>query len=90
MTDIGSGMGEAEIGTLVELVTAALSRNYPDMTPDQVENLLDLSNASKVLSAILTGSGLKPTGEDQARATGTISAPSMASSPPAAATDTAT
>ncbi len=90
MTDVGAGMGDAEIGTLVELVTAALSRNYPDLTADNVENLLDLGNAANVLSIILTGSGLKPTGEGRARAAETISAPFTASSLPAADTATAT
>jgi hypothetical protein len=44
---------------LVEIVASALQRNYPDATADVVENLLDLGNASTVLSAVLTGSGLK-------------------------------
>ena len=52
-------MGEAQIGVLVEIVAAALQRNYPEATPDMVENLLDLGNASAVLNAVLTGSGLK-------------------------------
>jgi hypothetical protein len=68
MTDVGAAMGEVEIGTLVELVTAALSRNYPDLTDEHVEHLLDLGNASNVLSIILTGSGIKSTGEGRARA----------------------
>jgi len=55
-------MGEAQIAVLVDIVTAALQRNYPEMTPGKVENLLDLGNASAVLNAVLTGSGLKPGG----------------------------
>lgn len=62
LTEIGTAMGEAQIGVLVEIVTAALQRNYPEMTMDKVENLLDLGNASAVLNAVLTGSGLKPSG----------------------------
>jgi hypothetical protein len=62
LTEIGASMGESQIGVLVEIVTAALQRNYPDMSADQVENLLDLGNASAVLNAVLTGSGLKPRG----------------------------
>jgi hypothetical protein len=67
LTEIGAAMGEAQIGVLVEIVAAALQRNYPDATADMVENLLDLGNASAVLNAVLTGSGLKlrdgPVGE---------------------------
>lgn len=59
LTEIGASMGEAQIGVLVEIVAMALQRNYPDATADMVENLLDLGNASAVLNAVLTGSGLK-------------------------------
>ena len=62
LTEIGASMGEAQIAVLVDIVTAALQRNYPEMTPGKVENLLDLGNASAVLNAVLTGSGLKPGG----------------------------
>jgi hypothetical protein len=59
LTEIGASMGETQIGVLVEIVAAALQRNYPEATADMVENLLDLGNASAVLNAVLTGSGLK-------------------------------
>ncbi len=60
LTEIGAQMGERQIGVLVEIVAAALQRNYPDMTAETVENLLDLGNAGAVLNAVLTGSGLRP------------------------------
>jgi len=59
LTEIGASMGETQIGVLVEIVAAALQRNYPEATVEMVENLLDLGNASAVLNAVLTGSGLK-------------------------------
>jgi hypothetical protein len=62
LTEIGASMGEAQINVLIDIVTAALQRNYPETTPDKVENLLDLGNASAVLNAVLTGSGLRPGG----------------------------
>src|SRR5207237_9735042 len=62
LTEIGASMGEVQINVLIDIVTAALQRNYPETTPDKVENLLDLGNASAVLNAVLTGSGLKPGG----------------------------
>ena len=62
LTEIAASMGEPQIAVLVDIVTAALQRNYPEMTADQVENFLDLGNASAVLNAVLTGSGLKPSG----------------------------
>jgi hypothetical protein len=60
LTEIGSQMGEKQIGILVEIVAAALQRNYPDISVEIVENLLDLGNAGAVLNAVLTGSGLRP------------------------------
>jgi hypothetical protein len=62
LTEIGAAMGEAQINVLIDIVTAALQRNYPETTPDRVEDLLDLGNASAVLNAVLTGFGLKPSG----------------------------
>jgi hypothetical protein len=67
MAEIGSSMDEAQINALIEVVTAALQRNYPEMTIVQVEDMLDLGNAREVLTAILTGSGLRPRGETQAK-----------------------
>jgi hypothetical protein len=57
LIETDASMGE--ISVLVEIVAAALQRNYPEATADMVENLLDLGNASAVLNAVLTGSGLK-------------------------------
>ena len=45
LSEIGAQMGETQIGVLVEIVAAALQRNYPDITAETVENLLDLGNA---------------------------------------------
>jgi hypothetical protein len=94
LTEIDAAMGEAQIGVLVEIVAAALQRNYPDVTQETVENLLDLGNAGAVLNAVLTGSGLKTRnslGEAVAVATpdsglGMAGNTSMVSSPPPAAT----
>ena len=95
LTEIGASMGEPQIGVMVEIVAAALQRNYPDVTMDAVENLLDLGNAGAVLNAVLTGSGLKPCGNPAGEAAAVVSprsSPEMAggtytaSSPPPVAT----
>jgi hypothetical protein len=95
LTDVDASMGEPQIAVLVEIVATALQRNYPDVTFEQVENLLDLGNAGAVLNAVLTGSGLKtrgnPLGEAVAvampvAAQETGGNTSTASSPPPAAT----
>jgi hypothetical protein len=84
LTEIGASMGEAQIAVLVDIVTAALQRNYPEMTPEKVENLLDLGNASAVLNAVLTGSGLKSGGVS----TGEPPAPGIGSGASSAASAT--
>ena len=69
LSDVSAQMGANQIEVLVEIVTAALQRNYPDITTDTVENLLDLGNAAPVLSAVLTGSGLSRPGLSSGEAT---------------------
>jgi hypothetical protein len=70
LTEIGAAMDEAQIGVIVEIITAAVQRNYPDVAPAEVEDLIDLGNAGTVLNAVLTGSGLQPAmGEAAAPAT---------------------
>ena len=36
LTDINAQMGEDQIGVVIEVVTAALQRNYPDTTAETV------------------------------------------------------
>ncbi|HZT90207.1 MAG TPA: hypothetical protein VFA12_19730, partial [Stellaceae bacterium] len=87
LKDFGAGLGGEEIEVIVELVTAALKRNYPDMTAEEVEELVDLGNARHVVQAILTGSGLRPAGEERPAAMPNgVCADYTASSPPAADT----
>jgi hypothetical protein len=85
LSDIGTTMDEPQIAVLVEIVTAALKRNYA-ITRDEVEELLDLGNAAQVLHAVLTGSGLRAAAPGEALAVATISDRSMPPSPPPAAT----
>jgi hypothetical protein len=84
LSEIGAQMGETQIAVLVEIVAAALQRNYPDVTAETVEDLLDLGNAGPVLNAVLTGSGLR----SRARPSGEALAPELVSG--ATTTSTAT
>jgi hypothetical protein len=87
----GSKVLDAEtIGAVVKIVVAALRRNYPDITDEAAEELLDLGNANAVLAAVLTGSGLRrgsPGEEPAAPGDGTSF---TASSPPPSAIAPAT
>jgi hypothetical protein len=87
MAEIGATMAEEDIGVLLDVVAAALQRNYPDMSPERVAELVDLGNAQAVVAAILSGSGMRPAGETTAVARST-GASSTAFSPPPAATPT--
>jgi hypothetical protein len=88
LTEIGATMGEAQINVLIDIVTAALQRNYPETTPDKVENLLDLGNASAVLNAVLTGSGLKPGGPAMGEASAPGTSPGAGSASARSVSDT--
>lgn len=62
----------AQVEDFVDIVHAAVARNYPDVTREALrDELLDLGNAREIMVAILTGSGLRPnpTGEAMAPAT---------------------
>jgi hypothetical protein len=68
LTETDASMSETQIIVLVEIVAAALQRNYPETTADMVENLLDLGNASAVLNAVLTGGKCRPPGPTRGQA----------------------
>lgn len=83
MTQLGQdvrGLTADQIDAVGEIVAAALSRNYPDMTAERALDLIDTGNARDVILAVLTGSGLRQ-GEAEAvvRSNG---ATSMDFSPP--------
>jgi hypothetical protein len=62
-----SGVPSAEHVTgVAEIVRTALSRNYPELTTEAVEDLLDMGNFTTVLMAVLRGSGLVAEGEANA------------------------
>ena len=46
------------LDTVTELTLAALNRNYPDLTRDQLEELLDLGNLAEVIGVVTGQSGL--------------------------------
>ncbi len=49
----------ADMAVCVEIVHAALTRNYPEMTKDQVEDGIDMRNMAKVLNAVMAVSGME-------------------------------
>ena len=47
------------VGTVIDTVHAALSRNYPDMTRAEVADLIDLENMQEVMLCAMDVAGLK-------------------------------
>lgn len=56
-------MSDEALDAAVTVVHSALSRNYPDLEKEQVEELLDMANFPGVMAAVMGQSGLTPTGE---------------------------
>ena len=56
------------MATVVEVVHAALTRNYPAITIDEVEDGLDMRNMAQAMNAVMAISGLekKPGGQPPA------------------------
>lgn len=48
-----------QMGLAAELLHAALIRNYPELTLDEVEENLDMGNFNAALAAVMGASGLK-------------------------------
>lgn len=49
---------DEQMNAVVKVVHSAIERNYPDLTIDDVEEMLDLANAGTVVKAIMGGAGL--------------------------------
>lgn len=56
-------VGGDTAGLMIDVVHNALSRNYPQMTRDEVGDLLDLKNLQPVFMALLRQSGWAPAAE---------------------------
>lgn len=63
MGGVSPAAGPEQLGAIVTVVHSALSRNYPDVTEEQVEEMLDLANANETILAVMGISGLVPRGE---------------------------
>jgi hypothetical protein len=59
-TDINQGNVLAKIETRLPVILDAFNRNYPDVTTEQLEDMLDVGTFNQVMLAISSGSGLRP------------------------------
>ena len=76
-------MGNTERATLIiDLATASLQRNYPELTRDGVKNMIDLRSMKSVFDAVMNASEMVPKGA----ASGEVVAESLSTSTPSIAT----
>jgi len=57
MTSIKGAITDEQMNSVVKVIHAAISRNYPDITTDELEEIIDLKNMQEVIPAILAASG---------------------------------
>lgn len=55
----GGQPSQDQMDTVVDVVFAAIKRNYPDMPREQIADMLDLQNYQEVLGAVLNIAGFK-------------------------------
>ena len=66
LTTVGQVPDDEQIDSILEVVHLAVSRNYPEMTREELEELVDLGNLPAIIGAIMGVSGLeKRMGEAQ-------------------------
>lgn len=53
----------AEVEPAIRVIHAAMTRNYPDLTQEALEDILDLGNVMPAFLAVCAMSGLERTGE---------------------------
>ena len=64
----GNVQDAKQISTVIDCAHAALRRNYPEMTREQVADLIDIANMGDVFAAVMDVSGLKRKEQEAAQA----------------------
>ena len=59
----GTELTDEQAGAMIKIVHAAITRNYPDMTEDELSEMLDLGNIGKITKAVMGQSGFEARGE---------------------------
>ena len=80
LAQMGARPTPEQMGVVARIVQSAMARNYPDITTDQVNEMLDLGNYQHVLGAVLAVAGFtKEAGTDgSGEASASTGAPSTA------------
>ena len=64
----GGGIGQESIDLTLDVLHAALSRNYPDITREQLEDVVDVANMVEAFQAVMDVSGLRRKEQEAASA----------------------
>jgi hypothetical protein len=60
------GMPNAEdLDTITEMAHAAIQRNYPEVTLDELDGVLDMRNLREVVLTVMGQTGLEPAGKPE-------------------------
>lgn len=59
ITDFDKAPFAEQVTLTIDIATAALKRNYPDMTREKVGEIVDVGNMMQVFEAVMDVSGLK-------------------------------
>jgi hypothetical protein len=64
------GIDPESVGTVIDVALAAINRNYPEMTREQLGAILDLSDMAEVMQAVMDVAGIrrKAAAEEKAKA----------------------
>jgi hypothetical protein len=74
LTTFGGAPSLENMGIVADIAHAALKRNYPDMTRDEVADLIDFGNMTEVMEAVMNVSGLTAQSDAPGEATGAAKA----------------
>lgn len=59
LSTVASALEPAAVKTVVDAAYAALRRNYPEITREQVMDLIDVGNMQDVMAAVMDVAGLR-------------------------------
>lgn len=59
LANFTGGVDQESVSTVLDAAHSALLRNYPDLTRDQVAEVVDVANMAEVMEAVMDVSGLR-------------------------------
>lgn len=75
LVEFKGGIDPASVATALDVAFASLTRNYPEMTREDVAELIDLENFMEIFTAAMDVSGLRRKALEEAAKPGETTAP---------------